>query len=116
VRLSIVGGRKTAADSALASDRSVIRFSVRDTGSGIAVDDLPHLFDWFWRSAHQHGRGAGLGLAIAKGLVEAHQSRLHVDSAPGAGSTFWFELPVVDHAPIAGGSPTVGDEHWQLMA
>ncbi|MDB4875635.1 MAG: ATP-binding region ATPase domain protein [Gemmatimonadetes bacterium] len=116
VRLSIAGGRKTAADSAPASERSVVRFSVRDTGSGIAVDDLPHLFDWFWRSAHQSGRGAGLGLAIAKGLVEAHQSRLHVDSAPGAGSTFWFELPVVDHAPIAGGSPTVGDEHWQLMA
>ena len=71
-----------------------VRFSVSDTGSGIAPEDQPHIFDWFWRASHERAeRGTGLGLAIAKGIVEAHGGRIDVDSAPGCGSTFSFTIP-----------------------
>jgi signal transduction histidine kinase len=71
-----------------------VRFSVTDTGPGIAPEDLAHVFDWFWHARGFGHGGRGLGLAIARGLVEAHQQQLHVDSAPGRGSTFWFTMPV----------------------
>ena len=64
--------------------------SVADTGTGIAADDLPHVFERFWKA---EGRGAGLGLAIVKGIVEAHGGRVWATSAPGKGSTFHFSLP-----------------------
>jgi signal transduction histidine kinase/DNA-binding response OmpR family regulator len=70
-------------------------FTVSDTGPGIAPEDLAHVFDWFWHARRSEQTGAGLGLAIAKGLIEAHRSRLCVDSVLGHGSTFWFTLPVV---------------------
>jgi signal transduction histidine kinase len=72
-----------------------VRFSVRDTGHGIATEDLAHVFDWFWHSPREDRGGIGLGLAIAKGIVEAHRGRLHVESAIGLGSTFWFNVPAV---------------------
>jgi signal transduction histidine kinase len=72
-----------------------VRFAVRDTGRGIAAEDLAHVFDWFWHSERERKTGTGLGLAIASGLVEAHRRRLHVESAPGEGTTFWFTLPAV---------------------
>jgi signal transduction histidine kinase len=71
-----------------------IRFSVGDNGPGITSEDLGHIFDWFWQSKRDGRSGTGLGLAIARGLIEAHQGRLRVDSSPGRGSTFWFTLPV----------------------
>ncbi len=70
-----------------------VRFQVSDTGLGIAPEDLAHVFDWFWHSGRAGQKGTGLGLAIAGGLVEAHQGRLKVESAPGRGSTFWFTMP-----------------------
>ncbi|RKH40603.1 sensor histidine kinase, partial [Corallococcus llansteffanensis] len=70
-----------------------VRFSVGDTGPGIAEEDLPHLFDPFWQAREKRKEGAGLGLAIVKGLVEAHGGQLGVDSRPGEGSTFFFTLP-----------------------
>jgi signal transduction histidine kinase len=73
--------------------RPAVRLSVRDTGAGIAPEDIAHVFDWFWRTSDGDAPGAGLGLAIAKGLVEAHQSHLHVESVLGRGTTFWFTLP-----------------------
>jgi signal transduction histidine kinase/DNA-binding NarL/FixJ family response regulator len=76
-----------------------VRFSVRDTGHGIATEDLEHVFDWFWHSPREDRGGIGLGLAIAKGIVEAHRGRLHVESAIGLGSTFWFNVPAVGSAP-----------------
>jgi signal transduction histidine kinase len=76
-----------------------VRFTVRDTGRGIAAEDLAHVFDWFWQSARERKSGTGLGLAIASGLVEAHLRRLHVESAPGQGTTFWFTLPAVADDP-----------------
>jgi signal transduction histidine kinase len=71
-----------------------VRFAVSDDGPGITSEDLSHIFDWFWQSKPEGRSGAGLGLAIAKGLIEAHRGRLRVESTPGKGSTFWFALPV----------------------
>lgn len=73
---------------------SEVRVSVADTGAGIPPEHLPHLFDLYWqarRGAQQ--RGTGFGLAIAKGIVEAHGGRIDVESTPGRGSTFAFTLP-----------------------
>lgn len=70
-----------------------VRFAVSDTGPGIPREDLDHVFDWFWHSRRQGRSGAGLGLAIAQGLVRAHHSDLQVDSRPGRGCTFSFTLP-----------------------
>ena len=70
-----------------------IAFKVEDTGPGISAEDLPHIFDRFRRARGAQGRGFGLGLAIAKGIVEAHGGTIHVLSTPGKGSIFWFELP-----------------------
>lgn len=74
-----------------------LRLGVSDTGPGIPAEDLPHVFDRFWRgekSRSRAGGGSGLGLAIAKQLVEAHSGRIWAESTPGQGSTFFMELPV----------------------
>jgi signal transduction histidine kinase/DNA-binding response OmpR family regulator len=78
---------------ALGVPGSTVRFAVQDTGPGIPVADLEHVFQWFWRSYGQARSGTGLGLAIAKGLVEAHGGHLHVESELGQGATFWFTIP-----------------------
>jgi signal transduction histidine kinase len=70
-----------------------VRFSVADTGSGIAEEDLLHLFDRFWQARRARRGGAGLGLAITRGIVEAHGGRLEVESEVGRGTTFYFTLP-----------------------
>jgi signal transduction histidine kinase len=68
-----------------------VEISVEDDGPGIPSDDVPHLFDRYWKSRSR--RGTGLGLAIARGIVEAHGGQIRVESAPGAGSRFAFTLP-----------------------
>jgi signal transduction histidine kinase/DNA-binding NarL/FixJ family response regulator len=72
-----------------------VRFSVADTGPGIAPEDQAHIFDWFWRASHERAeRGTGLGLAIAKGIVDAHGGHIDVQSTPGSGATFSFTIPL----------------------
>jgi signal transduction histidine kinase len=71
-----------------------LRFAVTDTGMGIDPEHLPHVFDRFWQARAAGRAGAGLGLAIARSIVLAHGGRIGVDSTPGAGSTFWFTLPL----------------------
>ena len=76
-----------------------VRFSIKDSGAGIAAADLPHVYDRFYRADSSRSRdagytsGAGLGLAIVKVLVDAHGGRVGVESREGQGATFWFELP-----------------------
>jgi signal transduction histidine kinase len=71
-----------------------IVISVTDTGRGMTPDQLAHAFDRFWQSSRTDRQGAGLGLTITKGIVEAHGGRIWVDSTPGSGSTFYFTLPI----------------------
>jgi signal transduction histidine kinase len=65
---------------------------VADDGVGMDEETRAHAFDRFWQAAHAHRAGAGLGLAIAKGIVDEHGGQLRVRSAPGEGSTFTVEL------------------------
>ncbi|HJR64957.1 MAG TPA: ATP-binding protein [Gemmatimonadaceae bacterium] len=76
------------------SGQDVVQFEVRDTGPGIAAEHLPHIFGQFWQANRRDHRGIGLGLAIAKGIVEAHGGKIWVESVCGAGSSFFFTLPV----------------------
>ena len=77
-------------------DGPMLRISVSDTGAGIPAEQLTHVFDRFWQSATStiRTRGAGLGLPIARGIVEAHGGRIWGESQAGAGATFHFTLPI----------------------
>jgi two-component system OmpR family sensor kinase len=71
---------------------------VQDTGIGIAPDQLPHLFDRFWRADQarsHHDSGAGLGLAIAQAIAQRHGGEISVQSETGQGSTFTVRLPLI---------------------
>lgn len=73
-----------------------VLFEVRDTGEGIAAEDLPHVFERFYRGEKSRSRntgGAGLGLAIAQGVVKAHGGRIWIESAPGQGTRIAFVIP-----------------------
>ncbi len=77
------------------AENGPVRVDVRDTGEGISPADLPHIFERFYRGEKSRSRatgGAGLGLAIAKGIVEAHGGQLWAESQVGEGSTFSFRL------------------------
>jgi len=76
-----------------------VRFLVKDTGRGIEPEQLPHVFERFWRAAVGGKAGAGLGLYVAKRIVEAHGGKMWVESTPGAGSSFFFSLPGLDDGP-----------------
>ena len=77
------------------SSEGAVRISVTDTGPGISPEDVPCLFDRFWRAKAGSAAGLGLGLSIAKGIVEAHGGRIDVASTPGHGSRFTVVLPEV---------------------
>jgi signal transduction histidine kinase/CheY-like chemotaxis protein len=81
---------------------SDVIISISDTGSGIPADKLPRIFDEFYQvdgSLRRNSGGAGLGLAICKRFVEAHEGRIWVESQEGAGTTFYFSLPVPGTQP-----------------
>lgn len=72
----------------------MVELSVADTGPGIPADELPHLFEWYWQAPRERAVGAGIGLAVAKGVVEAHGGRIWVDSGPGRGTVFRLTVPI----------------------
>ena len=85
----------TPVDLTVSSTDAQVVFNVRDSGPGIAPEALPHIFERFYRGqASRTGRGAGLGLAIAKELVEAQGGTITVESQLGQGSRFTISLPV----------------------
>ena len=74
-------------------DGNIVQFSVADTGSGIAAEQLPHIFKRYWQARKADRQGIGLGLAITKGIVEAHGGVISVESSAG-GTTFTFSIPI----------------------
>ena len=91
----LVHGGKDVSVLPTADDTDVI-IDVRDNGQGMAPEDLEHIFDRFYRTDESRSRqsgGSGLGLSIAKSLVEAHGGSLSVTSTKGVGSTFTVRLP-----------------------
>jgi PAS domain S-box-containing protein len=75
-------------------DGVVVLFCVSDSGTGIAAEHMPHLFDRFWQAGKAERRGAGLGLPIVKGLIQAHGGRIWIESVVGEGTRVFFTLPV----------------------
>ena len=72
-----------------------VRFAVRDTGIGIPAEDVPRIFERFYRvDKSRTGSGTGLGLSIAKHIVEAHRGRIWAESVEGQGSAFYFSIPL----------------------
>jgi two-component system phosphate regulon sensor histidine kinase PhoR len=92
IKFTPAGG--TISVSARAKDQEV-EFSIRDTGMGISTDDLPRIFERFYKAdKSRSGGGTGLGLSIARHIIEAHSGRIWAESAEGKGSTFFFTLPI----------------------
>ena len=91
VKFTPAGGR--VALRVAPSEDGGVRFSVSDTGPGLAAEDLTRVFERFWQAKRTAHLGSGLGLAIAKGIVEAHRGRVWAESIAGAGSVFFFALP-----------------------
>ena len=75
-------------------DEADVLFAVRDSGSGIPAEALPHLFDRYWQPEATRQQGTGLGLAIVKNIVEAHRGRIWIESTLDVGSVFSFTIPV----------------------
>ena len=100
---------------------SEVRIWVKDTGSGVAEEDLPHLFDRFWQARKKDRRGTGLGLGICKAIVDAHGGRIWAESVLGHGTTMTFTLPLGPASGVAAeGAPVnillVDDKPENLVA
>jgi signal transduction histidine kinase len=89
VKVTPKGGRITIGARRVGGE---IALFVHDTGPGIDAEELPLMFERYWRSKKPTYKGAGLGLSIAKGIVDAHAGRIWAESVPGAGATFLFTL------------------------
>jgi two-component system phosphate regulon sensor histidine kinase PhoR len=98
VTVSVAAGREAPEDGALdEADAGRLTVAVSDTGVGIPADALPRIFERFYKVDRVRGQGGtGLGLAIAKHIVEAHGGRIWVESAEGAGATFYFTVPAAE--------------------
>ncbi|WP_438008772.1 ATP-binding protein [Sorangium sp. So ce321] len=79
------------------------RFSVADTGPGIPPENLPSIFERFWKDETRGKKGTGLGLYIARGIVDAHGGRIWVESEIGHGARFYFTMPIAE--PVAQEAP-----------
>jgi len=81
------------------ADQDIVRVTIADTGIGISEHELPQVFDRFWQSKRTNRSGAGLGLAIARGIVRSHGGRIWIDSVVGVGTTVHFTVPRAGRAP-----------------
>ncbi|WP_437280233.1 ATP-binding protein [Sorangium sp. So ce375] len=90
-------------------DGAMARFAVLDSGPGIPRENLTSIFERFWKEERPGKKGTGLGLYIAKGIVDAHGGRIWVESEVGQGARFYFTLPIAEpaahEAPAAAGAP-----------
>ncbi len=93
LRFTPRGGRIDVQCSVVGDPPKSVQVCVSDTGAGIPPDELPHIFERFYKS--RDSRGTGLGMAIAKNLVAAHGGEISAQSEPGKGTTIRFSLPVV---------------------
>jgi signal transduction histidine kinase len=94
--------RPGVVDVTIRRDREDAVLTVLDQGPGIPPDDLPRVFDRFWRGAAESDSGAGLGLAIAAAIVTRHEGRIGVANRPGGGAAFTVVLPVAGWERTAG--------------
>jgi two-component system OmpR family sensor kinase/two-component system sensor histidine kinase BaeS len=99
VTLRVTAEAHAPGETRVTSHPSAVRFEVADTGAGIALADLPHVFERFYRADRGRAReqgGSGLGLAITRQLVLLQGGQIGVESTPGQGARFWFTLPAAD--------------------
>jgi signal transduction histidine kinase len=82
------------------AEAGMLRFVVADNGPGILPEDLPHVFERFFRGRNARAEGAGLGLAIAQSVALAHGGSLRAQSEPGRGSTFTLEIPLAASSTV----------------
>jgi signal transduction histidine kinase len=102
IKFTPAGGR---VDVELDPTKEGAEISVTDTGVGITADELPYVFERFWRGARtpqERGAGSGLGLAIVKSIVDMHEGRIEIQSAPGSGTRVVVQLP----QPVSVSSPS----------
>jgi signal transduction histidine kinase len=97
IKFTPIGGRLELDARA---DGDFVCFSVRDNGPGISPEQVPRLFERYWQAKHDSRHGIGLGLSIARGIVEAHGGTIWSESTLGAGATFHFTLPVEPPAQV----------------
>ena len=83
-----------------------VLFSISDTGPGIPKENQHDIFSPYWQAKRAERLGAGLGLPIAKGIVEAHGGKIWVESEPGNGTTFYFTLPAVEETATQASGPS----------
>ena len=96
-----------------------VEIQVTDQGSGVAPEDCERIFEKFYRGKHGATlavRGTGLGLAVARQLVEAHGGTIGLRSSLGQGSTFWVRLPIADQAQVPGRPVEIGPPDLALSA
>lgn len=95
------GDKKVVVTQSVIGDK--VRISVKDSGQGIDVADLPYIWDRYYKVDKIHKRaqiGTGLGLSIVKGILEAHETSYGVESKMGEGSTFWFDMYIVKDVTV----------------
>jgi signal transduction histidine kinase len=83
------------------TDENMVNVWVRDTGMGIPSEELPHIFERFYRGRDHGEEGSGLGLAIVESILQAHGGERSVESTPGEGSIFRLMLPLANRPEIA---------------
>ncbi|MDA3896653.1 MAG: ATP-binding protein [Desulfobacteraceae bacterium] len=92
---AVEGSGKLSLKTVVLSETGMVQIKIKDTGSGIPEDVLPHIFEPFYTTKEQ-GKGTGLGLSMVYGIVESHGGTIRAESEPGAGTTFYIEFPVAE--------------------